>query len=201
MKNKPNEIELYAKDCLHFYVENSERYEYKDKPDFQNIQDNIGIEVCYSILKREAECEDVLKKIADLSYSKSRAFLNDYCKKRKLDLWDCGNEKKALSPYEGMIEFDVHINNTSKIILKKIQQKLKNYSFKTMGLFVKLRYLFSQEDVQKVFEKLNEELSVADRHFDFYILDCSDFGYKCQYKDGSLLIKFVLKNKETILKL
>ena len=35
MKNKPNEIELYAKNNLHFYVENSERYEYKDKPDFQ----------------------------------------------------------------------------------------------------------------------------------------------------------------------
>lgn len=193
MKNKPNEIELYAKNNLHFYVENSERYEYKDKPDYQNIQDNIGIEVCYSILKKEAECTDVWKKISDFSYSKSRAFLDAYCKKRKLDLWDCGDERKALSPFEGMIKFDIHIENTAKIILKKIKQKLKNYPFKKVGLFVKLRYSFLLENIQKVFEKLNEELSVADRHFDFYILDCPDFGYKCYYKNNELQIERVNK--------
>ena len=193
MKNKPNEIELYAKNNLHFYVENSERYEYKDKPDYQNIQDNIGIEVCYSILKKEAECEDVWKKIVDFSCLKSRAFLNDYCKKRKLYLWDCGGERKALGPFDGMISLDKSIENTKKIVLKKIKEKLKSYSFDRVGLFVKLRYPFSLAYVQKVFEKLNEELSVADRHFDFYILDCPDFGYKCYYKNNELQIERVNK--------
>lgn len=106
-----------------------------------------------------------------------------------------------MGPFDGMISLDKSIENTKKIVLKKIKEKLKSYSFDRVGLFVKLRYPFSLAYVQKVFEKLNEELSVTDRHFDFYILDCSDFGYKCQYKDGSLLIEFVLKNKETILKL
>lgn len=188
-----NETERYAKENIHFYVDNPDKYIPKDKPDLQNEKDGIGIEVCYSILPREAICENVLGKIYDLPYSKAKTYLLKNSKKFLLDLWDCGNERKALSPFDGMVDFEIHIKNTSKIILKKIREKLQHYLFPKTGLFVRIKYAFNEDNVQSVFSLVCEKMSVTDRHFDFYILDCPKFGYKCCVMNGKLSFEKIEK--------
>jgi hypothetical protein len=186
-------IENYALKNLHYYVDNAEAYIHKDKPDLQNFRDNIGIEVCQNTTKNEQECRKIWNDICQLEYEEAIKYPKINTPRFKGEIWNIGNGIKALSDSKGLVDFVTHVEVASKIILNKIH-KLPTYNFKTMGLFVWLNRAFNTSDVKKLFDFINSDMQEKDKHFDFYILDCSDYGFVCSFINGELNIQKILKS-------
>ena len=176
-------FEKYAKMSLvDVYNKKLTNAELKDKPDIQDKENDIGIEVTRSELNQECLADSISNKIFDKELSIEEIKLR-VSKKFKTFNGTIGeiDGVKYISPFKGMIDYKTKLDRIIHSIEDKTQKFEENYTkFNENDL-----YIFTNDacitygDIEKVI--YNKRIDNCP--FDVIFINCIDKIYMCRNKE------------------
>lgn len=180
-----NYFEKYARLTIKYiYPYFEKNFVNGDKPDIQNIKENIGIEVCRAENDNDGKFNSFVNE--HIKSDKSDEELNYLlCKRLKIkgkfpNLIKTISGCRIFNQHLGLIDFDSYI---SKVIMcinnknKKINIYNKEHVWKYLGLYIFAGVTFENHDIKNVISKIPK----TKEHFDFYIINCMDTLYFIKY--------------------
>lgn len=186
MKNKYNKIfyEEYARQSIkHIFPNFYDNFKNIDKPDLQNIKDDIAIEVCRAIDDYDGNFlsfvnENIGSDKTDLE------LITDLCKRLKIKNIENApfeiitiNGTRIFSQNKGLINTSNWVKKVEILIKAKIDKidiYTEKHQWKELGLYLFAGFTLNKYD----FEPLYNLMFNKEKHFDFYIINCIDKMYK-----------------------